>query len=250
MSLLTPVLGFAVTVFALSALSRWISLQVQLVGYRLTGDERAAVIVYYLLMLPGILLHELSHAAMAILLGLKVGKFTLGPRAQGRYVQLGSVTVTSGGTLRDSLVGLAPFLSGTVILLLLGYQVFDVGALGQAWINGGWREVLQSASGMWHVQDFWIWAYLVFAISNSMTPSPADRQPWLMAALYIGLALVVAYVLGLLAVATDALAPQAAGALSALTLTFLFTLALDLVAAAVLLVTEFFIVALRSSPGR
>ncbi len=245
MLLLPPIAGFAITVVLLSALSRWISQHVQIVGYRLSGDERVAVIIYYLLMLPGILLHELSHAVMASLLGLEVGKFSLGPRTQGRYVQLGSVTVTSGGVLRDSLVGLAPFISGTTVLLLIGYQVFNVGNLGQAWITGGWTGVLEAISEVWRVPDFWVWAYLIFVISNSMTPSPTDRQPWLLAGLYIGLALIAAYLLGLVSLAVDAVAREGAGALSALTLAFAFTLGLDLVAAAVLLVIEFLIAGLQ-----
>ncbi len=242
MSLLPQFAGFAITLAALIALSRWVSQQVQLVTWRLTGDERIAVVVYYLLLFPGIVLHELSHALMATLLGLKVGKFSLGPRAKGRYVQLGAVTIASGGAVRDSLIGLAPFLSGTAFLLLISYQIFNVGALGQAWLNGGWAGVLGVLPDIWHVADFWLWAYLIFAISNTMTPSPADRQPWLIGGLYVVLMLVAAYLLGALSLAAEALAPAVAGALPALTLAFLFTLGLDLLAAAMLLLFDFLVV--------
>ena len=80
MSLPSQFLGLALTLALLLVLSRWITSQVQIVGLRLTGNERFALTVYFLLMLPGIALHELSHAAMAKLLGLKVGKVTLGLR--------------------------------------------------------------------------------------------------------------------------------------------------------------------------
>ena len=59
------------------------------------------------------------------------------------------MTVSSGGTLRDSLVGLAPFLTGTTVLLLVSYQVFDVAALGEAWRTAGWAGVLAGAG--WHL---------------------------------------------------------------------------------------------------
>ena len=42
-------------------LSRWINRQVQVIGLRLSGDMNVAIMVYYLLMFPGIVLHELSH---------------------------------------------------------------------------------------------------------------------------------------------------------------------------------------------
>jgi hypothetical protein len=88
------------------------------------------------------------------------------------------------------------------------------------------------------VPDFWLWAYLIFAISNAMIPSPADREPWLMAGLFLLLALVVAWVAGALAPAAQALAPEVAGALPVLTLAFIFTLVLDLAAAAALLLAD------------
>lgn len=219
-------------------LNRWITRQVQIIGWRVTGHEQVTLIIYYLLMLPGIVLHELSHALMARLLGLKVGSFSLGPRNKGQYVQLGSVTVSSGGALRDSLVGLAPWLAGTTALLLISYGIFNVAALGQAWLAGGWRAVPAAVPGMWQVPDFWLWAYLIFTVSNAMTPSAADREPWLMAGLYLALALFVAYVAGALVPAAEALAPEVAGALPALTLAFLFTLGLDLAVGGLLLLID------------
>ena len=243
MSLFPQLLTFALTLTALLGLSRWIARQVQILGLHLTGNEGAALLAYYLLLLPGILLHELSHIGMARLLGLKVGKFSLGPRRQpGGTVELGSVMVRSGGVLRDSLVGLAPFLGGTVVLLLVSYWVFDVATLGQTWALSGWGGVLQAVDGVWLVPDFWLWAYVVFAVSNAMTPSPADRQPWLIAGIYLAVALLLAYLLGGLAVLPQTLAPQVAGALQVLTLAFLFTLALDLAAAAALWGAEIAIV--------
>jgi hypothetical protein len=233
MSLLSPLLTFALALACLVVLSRWIALQVQRIGYRVTGDAQAAVLVYYLLLLPGIFLHELSHYIMAWLLGLRLGKFSLGPkRRRGNAVELGSVTVGSGGALRDSLVGLAPFLGGTAALLLIGYLVFNLAALGRAWTASGWRGIWGAVDGVWRVADFWLWAYLIFAISNAMTPSPADRRPWLTAGLYVALALIFMSLAGLLPAPTAALAVAVSGAVQGLTLAFAFTLALDLLVAA------------------
>src|SRR5690606_21554754 len=99
-----------------------------------------------------------------------------------------------------------------------------------------------AVNGIWRVPDFWLWAYVIFAASNAMTPSPADRQPWLPAGLYLGLALIVSYFLGALPLLADALDTQVAGALQLLTLAFVFTLALDLLAAATLWLLEVVIV--------
>ena len=240
---------FAVTLVALTALNRWITRQVQIIGLRLTGSERAALLGYYLLLLPGIVLHEASHAFVAWLLGMKVSKFSLGPKVRGNSVELGSVQVSDGGTLRNSLVGLAPFVAGTIVLLIVGYRVFDVAALGHAWRANGWIGVLQSADGIWNVPDFWLWAYVIFAASNAMTPSPADREPWLLAGLYLGLAMVVTYLLGGLAVLSEALQPDVAGALQVLTLAFIFTLALNVAVAVALWFIEAVIIQFLGHPG-
>ena len=152
------------------------------------------------------------------------------------------MTVSSGGALRDSLVGLAPLLSGSVVLLVLGSQVFGVAALGDAWAHGGWSGVLQHADDLSSVPDFWLWAYVVFVVSNAMTPSPADRRPWLIAGLYLALALGLAYLLVGLPVLPDALSAKVSGALQLLTLSFLFTLIVDFLAAVVLLLLEVLII--------
>lgn len=238
MSLLPQLIYFALTLTALIWLGRWITRQVQVIGLRLTGSGRVALLLYYLLLLPGIIFHEVSHAVVALLLGLKVSQFSLGPRVRGSYVELGSVRVTSGGTLRDSLVGLAPFLGGTAVLLLVGYQVFHVAALGAAWQSAGWSGVTGALAAIWPVRDFWLWAYVLFVASNAMIPSPADRQPWVTAGIYLVLALVITYLLGDLSTLAGALIPEVTGALQFMTLAFVFTLVLDVIAACILWLME------------
>ena len=98
MSLLPQFLAFAFTLALMMVLSRWINRQVQVIGLRLSGDMNVAIMVYYLLMFPGIVLHELSHYLMARLLRMQVGSFALGPKKRRNAIELGSVTVSSGGT--------------------------------------------------------------------------------------------------------------------------------------------------------
>jgi hypothetical protein len=247
MSLLPQTLAFTATLAALVVLSRWITRQVQLLGLHLTGDERAAQMTYYLLMLPGILLHELSHLVVARLVGLKVGAFSLGPRTYNQTsIELGSVTVSRADVFRESLVGLAPFLSGTAVLVLVGYRVFEVGSLSQAGAVGGASGLVRSLSHIWQVPDFWLWAYVVFVVSNAMMPSPSDRQPWLLAGIYLGVALGFVYLLVGVPAIPEAIGAWAARALQVLTLSFLFTLMLDLAVAAAMWIAEAVILALQS----
>ena len=81
MSLLPQFLAFASTLALMLLLSRWINRQVQVIGLRVSGCMNVAIMVYYLLMFPGIVLHELSHYLMAVVRpGMQVGSFALGPK--------------------------------------------------------------------------------------------------------------------------------------------------------------------------
>jgi hypothetical protein len=96
------------------------------------------------------------------------------------------------------------------------------------------------------VPDFWLWAYLIFTVSNAMMPSPSDRQPWLLAGLYLAIALGGVYLLVGLPAMPAAVTEWAAGVLQVLTLSFLFTLGLDLLVAAAMWIAEAVILAVQS----
>ena len=77
--MLIPLAWLAGTLVPLFFLNRWLSRHIQGVGLLVTGRPNVAIILYFLVMLPGIVAHELSHWSMAKVLGLKTGKITLGP---------------------------------------------------------------------------------------------------------------------------------------------------------------------------
>ncbi len=236
MTLISQFLAFAVTLVCLILLGRWVTRQVQTIGWLLTGNASVTMIGYYLLMFPGILLHELSHFVTARVLGIKVTAFSLGPRRRknSNAVELGSVSVYSGGPIRDSLVGVAPFVAGTAVLLLVSYMVFDVGALGRIWDAQGWNGFFRTVRTLPQTPDFWLWLYLIFAVSNAMMPSAADRQPWLLAGVYVGGVILVAWVVGLFGSLSDTVWNNVLGALQVLTLAFLFTVLVNVVVGSLL----------------
>jgi hypothetical protein len=236
MSLISQFLAFAVILAALILLGRWVTRQVQTIGWLLTGNASVTMIGYYLLMFPGILLHELSHYITARILGIKVTDFSLGPRRRknSKTVELGSVSVYSGGTIPDSLIGVAPFIAGTAVLLLVSFMVFDVGALGRVWVAQGWRGFFNTVAVLPKTPDFWLWLYVIFAVSNAMMPSAADRRPWLLAGIYVGGVVLVAWVVGLFGFLSDVVWENVLGALQVLTLAFLFTVFVNVVIGSVL----------------
>ncbi len=224
----TPLLWLAVTLALLLLVERWIHRHLQGVMLLLTGDSEIAVALYALPLLPGIILHELSHAFAAILLGVQVGRISIRPKRAGQRVQLGFVPVEKTDVVRASLIGLAPLLTGSAVILLVGYVVFGIGTVGTALVAGDWTNTVEGLLGILEAPDAWIWAYVIFSVSNTMLPSRADRQAWRPVILFLLLVGVSVWVVGLGPAVVEGVSAPLTTALRWLTAMYAFTIAVDL----------------------
>jgi hypothetical protein len=226
---------------ALVLLTQWITKHIQGIGLLLTQDGEIALLLYFLLILPGVIIHELSHALSAWLLGVRVRKFSIGikRKKRGGTVALGSVEIAGTDPLRSSLIGLAPLIAGSVVTLLIGSQVFLLRPIVVNDANRLWSEM----QSIYRTPDFWLWVYLVFAVSNAMLPSAADRHAWGTALIFLGLLVGFVYLTGLVEYlstgpAVIAVSGWVRDAVDQLTWAFGITVAVDLVIAAILFVVE------------
>lgn len=179
-SWLTPWLIAAITIYPLIQVERWIHRHIQGFGLLVTNNPQAAVLIYYLVLFPGVLIHELSQWLLAQALRVKVKKFRLWPEEQQKVIRLGLVEIDQRQTddFRATLVGVIPLITGVIIISLIQEARFDMdillSALGSGDINTMWAGIRQFTSA----PDFWLWFYLVFAIANAMLPEPHDRINW------------------------------------------------------------------------
>jgi len=169
---------FVAALVPLLLLERWIHRHLQGVALLLSGDPEVAVWLYALPLLPGVVLHELSHALAARLLGVRVGRVSVLPARQGKRIQLGFVPVEATGPVRTALIGLAPLIVGCIALLLIGHFGLRLGPVGAALTAGDWAGALEGLREAIHATNAWIWAYLGFAVSNTMLPSRSDLRAW------------------------------------------------------------------------
>jgi len=220
-----PFLWLAVTLTLLLLVERWIHRHLQGTMLLLTGNREIAVVLYAMPLLPGILLHELSHAFAALLLGVRVGRISIRPKRAGERVQLGFVPVEKTDVVRASLIGLAPLLAGSGAILLIGYTIFGLSAAGAALASGDWANLM---TGLLGASDAWLWAYAIFAVSNTMLPSRADRQPWTPVLLFLLLTGALVWAAGLGPALAENLAGPLATALRWLTVMCVFTIVVDL----------------------
>lgn len=188
--------GVLVLVFLLARLSDWISLHLQGIAYLVSRNQTVATFFMFLVLAPGIFVHELSHWLVARLVGAKTRGFRVWPQRRGKKIQLGAVQVQSAGRLSLALIGVAPFIVGTVALIILGGWIGGTAA-GMAdwrhWISGtGWGQI----AAFFRQADWPLRFYAVWVIANAMMPSAADREP--VRPIAIGLAVLagVAYLVG------------------------------------------------------
>lgn len=190
---LTPLLWLLVLFAPLLLVKRWLSRHLQGVGLLLLGTQEGATALHYIVLLPGVVLHELSHWLAAKLVGVRTAGISLVPRVQrGGTVRLGSVKVGKSDPLRESWIGVAPFIGGTVAILLLASWQFGVEL--QPVLSLG--LILDTMVSSLQAPDALLWLYLLFSISNAMLPSESDRQPWLSALIFLGVVAAIVYLSG------------------------------------------------------
>jgi hypothetical protein len=187
----------AASVASLLVLGRWIHAHLQGTALLLTGKRSSAVVLYALPLFPGIILHEVSHAMAAWFLRVHTGRLSLRPTIlpNGR-IRLGYVSVDRTDSVRSSLIAIAPLLTGSAIILAIGYWRLGVDTVGDALMGRAAIEALGKLARLAGRVDALVWAYLVFAVGNTMMPSRSDRLALAPVALFGGSALLVLWLAG------------------------------------------------------
>jgi len=119
-------------------------------------NRQVSTYIFSLLYLPGTLFHELSHYITAKILRVPVGGFTIKPQIEGRSIKLGSVSVGKSDLIRYTLVGVAPFFTGTALVVLM-------------FANASVNQIFEY-NFLTRLLSF----YIVFEIANTMFLSKSD----------------------------------------------------------------------------
>jgi len=173
-------LWLLLTLVLLLFLQRSLHREIQAIFLILTRNEGFTMGAFSLIFLPGVFLHEFSHLVMAKLLRVRTGKFSLLPEVMpnGRLM-LGYVEAAHTDIFRDSLVGMAPLISGVVFMAYAASARLHLVIMWETLRNGQWSLFWMGFQTLPTLPDFWIWFYLTFAVSSTMMPSESDRHAWL-----------------------------------------------------------------------
>ena len=184
---LSGLFWFILMLVPLILLQRLLHREIQAVFLIITRDARITMGIFSLIFLPGVFLHELSHFVMAKILRVPTGRFSIFPQSlpDGR-LQLGYVETGRADIVRDSLIGAAPLIMGTVFVAYVAIYRFEMRVLWDVLRNGQLDLFWMGVGMLPNVRDFYLWFYLVFAVSSTMMPSESDRHAWIELVVSIG----------------------------------------------------------------
>jgi len=188
---------FVLMLLPLVFLQRLLHREIQAVTLLITRSLPITIGLFSILFFPGVLLHELSHFLMAKLLRVRTRGFSLIPQTlpDGRLL-MGYVETEQTDVFRDSLVGLAPLLTGAAFVAYAGIYRLHVNTLWDV-LQHSQVELFWMGLGLLPtIPDFYLWFYLTFAVSSTMLPSEADRHSWLPFGLWVAGILILAIAAG------------------------------------------------------
>lgn len=221
MTQLSGLVWFIFMLIPLIILQRLLHREIQAVFLILTRDTRVTMGIFAMLFLPGVFLHELSHFVMAKILQVRTGKFSIFPKSlpDGR-LQLGYVETAKSDMIRDSLIGAAPLIVGTLFVAYVAIYHLQMRVLWDALRNGQIDLFWLGVRNIPQAPDFYLWFYLAFAVSSTMMPSESDRHAWLELLISIGVLTVIALLFGAGPWMLSNVAPRLSNFLSAVAVIF------------------------------
>ena len=183
---LTYLVYMLLSLVPLLLLQRGLHREIQAIFLLITRRADIAIMLFSILFLPGILLHEGSHYLTARLLGVRTGRFSVLPRplADGR-LQIGFVETEKVDPIREALIGLAPLLAGGAFVAYAGLVQLGLLQIWEVLVGGSLEELAVLLPSLYTQPDFWLWFYLTLVVSSTMMPSASDRRAWLPMVLFV-----------------------------------------------------------------
>lgn len=164
----------------LAVLQRRVHFEFQAIFLLFTKRIDLSILLFSIVFLPGVLLHEISHFLTAKLLRVPTGRFSILPRPlpEGK-LQLGYVETYKTDVFRDALIGIAPLLTGMTVIALISYFQFEIIPSTDTIKIASMNINMDTFFRVYNQSDFWLWFYFIFVISSTMYPSASDRRSWL-----------------------------------------------------------------------
>lgn len=170
---LALVFGLGLLVLLFRQIERWLHQHIFKVGWLLTNDFQVTTVLYYIIFLPGILLHELTLWLAAGVFNVRAEGALRFPEEQDISQLRLSVTrlAPDTGRVKLSLIALSPLASGLAALCAISTTLLPGGGAMVLALPSSVTELGAAISALTRTANFWLWLYIVFTIANRTFPT-------------------------------------------------------------------------------
>jgi hypothetical protein len=226
---------------ALRWLERWLHQHIFKVGWLITKNFQTTTLFYYTFFLPGVVLYELVYWLVAGMLDVHAERAITWPEKQEiGELRLNFVKISpKASPLQVAVISVAPLLAGLVVISLIANNIFDITTTIIIMRDGSLDSISSGIHQVMATSDFWLWAYVVFAIGNTMMPDASAFKGWRWVVIIVVLLTVPLFLMGVGdEVVGSAVTGPIADMLNVLSTIFAVIIVADLVAVAMLATVE------------
>ena len=219
-------------------LENWLHQHIFKVGWLVTKNFQTTTILYYTFFLPGVVLYEFVYWLAAGVLNVRAERAIAWPEAQ----ELGELRLNfvklsrKASVIKVVIISLAPLPMGLAVVWFIAHNILDVNGVLQTMSSGRLEHIADGIGQLTSASDFWLWAYILFAVSNAMMPDFSVLMGWgrwVTGALVLITIPILMLGLGEEVIGTTLTGPVANG-LNALSGIFIIIIAFDLLGVAIL----------------
>lgn len=231
-----------VTFNAMRQMERWLHRHIFKVGWLLTRNFDTTTLLYYTFFLPGIVVNQFVRWLVAGLLDVRADAAISLPQKQEigelnlNFIQINTRGISS---FKLAIIKITPFIAGLVLVLLIAEHIFDISDVSRSFQDGTMESVTDSLRQMLSTTDFWLWTYILFTISNTMTPDFSLIRNYTRFLFFAFVALIILLAFGVgQAVIDDLLSGPIANGLNLLSTAFIIIIVLNFLGVVVLAIIE------------
>lgn len=179
--LLTPWLLLASVLIPLIYAEKWIHSHLYGVGWLLTHNHETATTLYYFFLAPGVFVHEVVQWLVSGALYVETKQISIWPEPQedgSLRLDFVQIDLKRAGWLKSAIIGASPFVVGITLVGFISNRILNLENFINSLGTGDITVIGSAVKDLGSTPDFYLWLYLMFAISNAMLPTPADRRGW------------------------------------------------------------------------
>ena len=219
----------------------WLHRHIFKVGWLTTKNFQTTTILYYAFFLPGVILNQIVIWLAAGIFDVRAERAIRWPEKQEiGTLRLDFVRLSKKASpWRIAAIRIMPFIVGLGIVLYIADAIFGVRDVAATMSDGSLDNVTGALKQLTGTTDFWLWTYLLFTVSNTMTPDFSLFKHYRWAMWVMGAFILALFVLGVGdQIVGSALSGPVAAGLNILSTAFFVIVLFNLVAVGILAAIE------------